>query len=293
MTVDPRTNAFRPDVADIALRGIVTASAYIEPSLRQCLHGVIPLLAAPQTDAKRVSEIRYGEFVDVFETRDDGFAWVQNRADRYVGYIKTTDGIFGQSIAMLSNRVNALRTFVYPAPDMKLPPVDELTLGSFTAIAGQQDKYLELANGGFVFAAHVMATEYTLTPDYVFTAGRMLHTPYLWGGRTPKGIDCSGLIQLCLEMAGIDCPRDSDQQRDAFAKPLTTHWRDTQWRRGDIVFFDGHVGMMTDLNHIIHANAHTMDVTVEPLADLVGRGNPVIAVAPAADMSRFMSGAAI
>jgi hypothetical protein len=286
MTVDSRTNAFRADKADISLRGIVEAETYVEPILRQCLRGVVPLLAAPQADAKQVSQIRYGEFVDVFETTDDGFAWIQNRTDHYVGYVRA-EGTFGDSIAMLSNRVNALRTFVYPSPDIKQPPVDTLTLGSFTGIAGQQGKFLELSNGGFVFAAHVMANEFALTPDYVFTAGRLLHVPYLWGGRTPDGIDCSGFIQLSLEMAGIECPRDSDQQRAAFGQPLTTHWRDTRWRRGDIVFFDGHVGFMTGLDHIIHANAHTMDVTVEPLADLVERGHPVIAVAFAADLAKL------
>jgi len=131
----------------------------------------------------------------------------------------------------------------------------------------------------FVFAAHVMATDFATTSDYVYTAGRMLHTPYLWGGRTPRGLDCSGLVQLALDMAGIEAPRDSDQQREALGKPLDTHWRDRAWQRGDIVFFPGHVGIMTGIDHIIHANAHTMDVTVEPLADLVARGNEVLAIA--------------
>jgi cell wall-associated NlpC family hydrolase len=191
----------------------------------------------------------------------------------------------GDSIAMMSNRVTALRTFVYPEANIKTPPLDELTLGSYASIGGQQGRFLELSNGGFVHANHVMATQFAHTTDYVFTAGRLLHTPYLWGGRTPKGIDCSGLLQLVLEMAGIDAPRDSDQQREAFGKPLDSHWRDRAWHRGDIVFFQGHVGLMTGIDHIIHANAHTMDVTVEPLIDLVSRGNEILAVA-AADLLR-------
>jgi cell wall-associated NlpC family hydrolase len=180
---------------------------------------------------------------------------------------------------MLSNRVAALRTFVYPETDLKTPPVDELTLGSYASVTREVGSFLELTNGGFVFAKHVMATAFTHAPDYVFTAGRLLHTPYLWGGRTPKGIDCSGLVQLALEMAGIDIPRDTDQQADALAQPLPTHWRDYDWQRGDLVFFKGHVGIMTGVDHIIHANAYSMDVTVEPLLDLVRRGNEITALA--------------
>jgi cell wall-associated NlpC family hydrolase len=276
--LDPRVNAFRPDLADMSLRAAVKADAYVEPVMRQCLNGVLPLLKTPNLDAPQLSQIRYGEFIDLFEMRDDGFAWVQNRSDRYVGYIPV-QGPMGDKIAMMSNRVTALRTFVYPEPDIKVPPVDELTLGSFVSINSQTGNFLELMDGGFVFAAHVVATEFANTPDYVFTAGRLLHTPYLWGGRTPRGIDCSGMVQLVLEMAGIDAPRDSDQQREALGKTMDYHWRDHVWKRGDIVFFAGHVGIMTGTDHIIHANAHSMDVTVEPLADLVARGNDVIAVA--------------
>jgi hypothetical protein len=281
MTLDSRINAYRPDLADVSLRDSVKAEAYVEPAMRQCLCGVLPMLESPKEDAQQISQIRYGEFMDVFEFRKDGFLWVQNRSDRYVGYIPDT-GNLGESIAMMSNRVTALRTFVYPKPDIKSPPVDELTLGSFVSIAGKKNRFLELANGGgFIFEGHVMATEFANTDDYVFTAGRLLHTPYLWGGRTPKGIDCSGLVQLALEMAGIDAPRDSALQCAAFCKPLDTHWRDRTWRRGDIVFLTdpaNHIGIMTDSEHIIHANASfSMDVTVEPLRDLVERGKEVIA----------------
>jgi len=288
--MDPRVNAFRSDLADINLRDSIKAGAYVEPTMRQCLRGVLPMMNSTRSDAKQISQVRYGEFLDVFEERDDGFVWAQNRFDRYVGYVPA-EGTLGDSIAMMSNRVTALRTFVYPEPNIKTPPIDELTLGSFVSISAANDKFLELTNGGFIIASHIMATEFVRTPDYVFTAGRLLHTPYLWGGRTPQGIDCSGLVQLVLDLAGIDCPRDSDQQRDAFAQPLEGHWRDRAWQRGDIVFFmdkNGapHVGLMTGTDHMIHASAHTMDVTVEPLADIVGRGNQITAVAKAETIGR-------
>lgn len=271
MTLDPRINAFRNDLADVTLSSVVRADSYIEPVMKQCLSGVLPLLETPKADARQISQIRYGEFVDVFETRDDGFLWVQNRSDHYVGYAPNT-GHWGESIAMLSNRVTALRTFVYPEPDFRSPPIDELTLGSFVSVVGKKDRFLELADGGYLFETHVMATEFANSADYVFTAGRLLHTPYLWGGRTPKGIDCSGLVQLVLDLAGIEAPRDSDQQCEAFGKPLETHWRDIAWKRGDIVFCKGHVGIMTDAEYVINANySKTMDVTVEPLEELVQR----------------------
>ncbi len=278
---DPRVNAYRPDLADMTLQGTVKAERYVEPQLRQCARGLVPLLAGPDINAVRVSEIRYGEFLDVFEERNEGFAWVQNRSDRYVGYMPS-QGTFSDNIAALSNRVGVLRTFVYPRPDFKSSPIDILTLGSYVGLAAMHGPYLELANGGFVFAPHVAPAEDTINHDYVFTAGRLLHVPYLWGGRSPDGIDCSGLVQLALEFAGIDSPRDSDQQRDAFGKSLPCHWRDAAWGRGDLVFFqhrDGfsHVGIMTNSEMIIHATSMTMSVVVWPLADLVAAGYEIIA----------------
>jgi cell wall-associated NlpC family hydrolase len=274
--LDPRVHAFRPDLADSALSTYVKADRYAHAMMRQSLMGVTPLLNKPEATGRQTSQIRYGEFLDVFELREDGFAWVQNRTDRYVGYLPPSH-LLSEEIADLSTRVNVLRTFLYPEPDIKSLPVDELTLGSFVTIAAEEKNFFRLAGGGYVFANHVSRAENALTPDYVFTAGRLLGTPYLWGGRTSRGLDCSGLVQLVLEMAGIDCPRDSDQQREIFGKPLPHHWRDMAWKRGDLVFFAGHVGIMTGATHMIHANAHHMQVVVEPLIDMVARGNEVTA----------------
>lgn len=276
-SLDPRVNAFRPDLADISLSNAVKADRYVEPVMRQSLMGITPLLAKPEKTARQISQIRYGEFLDVLEEREDGYIWVQNRLDRYVGYLPPLH-VLSEQIADLTTRINVLRTFLYPEPDMKSPPMDELTLGSFVTVEGQEKDFFELAGGGYVFARHVSLAEEALTPDYVFTAGRMLGTPYLWGGRTPRGLDCSGLVQLVLEMAGVDCPRDSDQQKEAFAKPLPRHWRDMGWKRGDLVFFPGHVGIMTGPDHIIHASGHHMQVIAEPLTDTVlVRGNEITA----------------
>lgn len=272
--LDPRIHAYRPDLADASLRGDVQAERYVEPVMRQCVRGVLPLLAEPKADARQTSQIRYGEFLDVFEMRADGFAWVQNRADHYVGYMPADDTL-REYIADLTHQIGVLRTFVYPEPDLKSPPIDELTLGAFVQIEETQGDFVSIVSGGYVFARHVILAVDALTPDYTFTAGRLLSTPYLWGGRTPKGIDCSGLVQLVLEMGGIEAPRDSDQQCEAFGKPLENHWRDIAWQRGDLVFFPGHVGIMTGVDHMIHANAFTMDVLVEPLFDFMTRNQNI------------------
>ncbi len=279
MTLEPRLNAYRPDLADIALRPLVTADRYVEPQMRQCWQGVLPLLAAPHKDAQQLSQIRYGEFLDVFEMRDDGFAWVQNRADRHVGYAPLGRPL-GESIAKLSHRVHVLRTFVYPEPNMKVRASDILTLGSFVSIGEIKGAFVELLSGGFVFGGHITTAEEAYTPDYVFTAGRLLQTPYLWGGRTPEGIDCSALVQLALDLAGFDVLRDADLQRESFGQPLIGHWRDRNWRRGDVVFMKDaqltpHVAIMTDSESLIHATAQSMSVTVEPLSSLIGRGYTV------------------
>lgn len=275
--LDPRINVFRPDLADVALSSVVKADRYAEGRMRHSVMGVTPLLAAPDETAAQVSQIRYGDFLDVFEERADGFVWVQNRMDRYVGYLPPLHAL-SEEIADLSTRINVLRTFLYPEPNIKIPPVDELTLGSYISIVTQVGDFVQLAGGGYVYARHVTTAQDSLTPDYVFTAGRMLGVPYLWGGRTPRGIDCSGLVQLALDMAGYDCPRDSDQQREAFGQPLPRHWRDMAWKRGDLVFFKGHVGIMTGPGHMVHASGHHMQVVAEPLADMVmGRDNEIIA----------------
>ena len=144
---DPRVNAYRPDLADIALANTLKADKYVEATIRQCVRGVLPLLSAPSFDAGMVSQIRYGEFLDVFEMRADGFAWVQNRTDRYVGYIPCEDA-FSEHISDLSNRVTALRTYVYPEPSMKKTPFDELTLGAYVKPLGAEGDFLELDSGG-------------------------------------------------------------------------------------------------------------------------------------------------
>ncbi len=276
--LDPRVNAFRSDLADQELRSTVVAERYVRPILRQCARGIVPLLRAPDPDAPRVSEIRYGEFVDVFEERPDGFAWIQNRADRYVGYLPNASESLSEEVGPLERRISALHTLVYSEPNVTSPPRDSLTLGSYVRSGQAVQGFIALSSGGYVAASDVVPSEALLEPDYVLTAGRLLGVPYLWGGRTPLGIDCSGLLQLVLDLAGLEAPRDSDQQRALFGHPLEGAWSETIWQRGDLLFFkENHVGIMTDREHLLHANGFDKHVVVRPLAEVMERGLTLLA----------------
>ncbi len=278
--LDPRLNAYRPDLADIALGHLVKADTYVEPKLYQCTFGRAPILATPDQNAVRVSEVRYGEFLDVFEERPDGYAWVQCRNDRAVGYMQGKDA-FRQTIAAMVNRVCVHRTYVYKASNRDSAVLDHLTLGSFVSLDGEDGDYYALAGGGFVYKKHIVPADEVLTSDYVFTAGTMIGTPYLTGGRTPLGIDPTGLIQLALDLAGLEAPRFFSQQLEAYGHPLPCHWRDVLWTRGDLVFFENpeHVGVMAGPDHIIHASPYTMQVTAEPLEALMAEHRPRIIAA--------------
>jgi cell wall-associated NlpC family hydrolase len=163
-----------------------------------------------------------------------------------------------------THRVAALRTYIYPSPDIKLPPLALLSLNALIAAVSEEGNFLVLQNGGFVFAKHTRrAGEWA--PDYVAVAECFLGTPYLWGGRTSVGLDCSGLVQLAAEAAGLACPRDTDMQEAEFG--LAVDWQAPELlMRGDLVFWEGHVGIMTDADTMLHANAHHMATEIETLA---------------------------
>ncbi|MDX9689921.1 MAG: peptidoglycan endopeptidase [Proteobacteria bacterium] len=271
--LDPRLNAYRADMAHVALQGVVQSERFVEPKLYQCIKGLAPMLAEPKGTAPRISETRYGEFLDVFETREDGYAWVQNRNDSTVGYILAEKALL-ETIAALVNRVSALHTFVYREPDIKSATLDRLTLGSFVSLDGEDGEFYVLASGGYVYKKHIVPSDEVQTPDYVFTAGQLLGVPYLTGGRTPLGIDSCGLVQLALDLAGHEAPRFYEQIHEVYGHPLPCHWRDILWKRGDLVFFDRtqHIAIVTGPDHVIHASPQTMTVTVEPLDAMVKRG---------------------
>ncbi|WP_232631256.1 C40 family peptidase [Methylobacterium sp. Leaf118] len=265
MPLDPRLTPARPDLADHRLRGQVAAARFVEGRPARVVAPSAPLRRRPEPLAGLETEAVRGDAVTVYEVRD-GFAFVQIVRDGYVGYLP--EAALGPADPAPTHRVAALRTFVYPAPDLKRPHTAHLSLGAAVAVDDREGEYWRLAGGGYVFAGHAVPLAQT-APDVAATAERLVGTPYLWGGRTSLGLDCSGLVQLCLESAGLLCLRDADQQEGALGTALPPGLDGL--RRGDLVFWKGHVGMMLDASRLIHANGHHMSVAIEPLAGAVAR----------------------
>ncbi len=268
--LDRRLNAFRPDLADARLRGQVEAARFVAGEPAELTAAVAPLRRAPDAAAPLDSEALLGEPVTVFERRGDGWAWVQ-AADGYVWY--TPVAALGAAGANMTHRVTALRTFVYAGPDLKLPVRLALSLGSRlrlgVSVETRGTHYLLLPDGSAVFAGHVSPVG-ARDGDPVAVAERFLGTPYLWGGRSSLGLDCSALIQLALAEAGIAAPRDSDLQEAAVGAALPGG-TGAALRRGDLVFWPGHVGIMRDATELLHANGFAMAVTSEPLSVAAAR----------------------
>ncbi|MGH1587490.1 C40 family peptidase [Methylobacterium phyllosphaerae] len=263
-TLDPRLTPARPEVAALRLRDRVTAARYVAATPRRVTAPAAPLRRAPSPQAGLDTEALLGDAVDLYD-ETEGFAFVQLVRDGYVGYLPAA--CLGPAEPEPTHRVTALRTFLYPEPDLKRPVRGHLSLGARLAATGASGAYLETPEG-YVFAAHC-APVATHEPDYVATAVRLAGTPYLWGGRTSLGLDCSGLVQLCLDAAGLPCPRDADMQEAALGQALPLDL--ACLRRGDLVFWRGHVGLMRDSETLIHANGHHMAVAAEPLAEAVSR----------------------
>ncbi|CAA2101104.1 Dipeptidyl-peptidase 6 [Methylobacterium bullatum] len=269
---DARLVPARPDLADIRLRGRVEAARYVAGRSGRLIAASAPLRRKPSLDAGIETEAVMGDPVTLYDT-GDGFAFVQLETDGYVGYL--LEAALALKALAPTHRVTALRTFLYPDANMKRPPLGHVSLGAGLDIAGREGDFLRLADGAHAFAdlAYVFADHCApvgiVKPDPAATAERLVGTPYLWGGRTSLGLDCSGLVQLCLALAGIPSPRDADQQEAALGTALRLSLDGLI--RGDLVFWRGHVGMMLDETRLIHANGHHMAVAVEPLAGAVER----------------------
>jgi NlpC/P60 family/Bacterial dipeptidyl-peptidase Sh3 domain len=255
MMLDKRVNAFRADVADEKLKGQIAATHYIKPM--QMGHPIATLHRAPAHDAPQETQILYGEIVDVFDVVE-AWAWVQLKRDNYVGYVRRE--FLSEYIHRPTHKISVPSTLLYPTASIKTQPIKFLPLNAEISVASVSSDFLELATGGFIFANHAAILSQH-NSDFVAVAEQFLNTPYLWGGKSYHGIDCSGLVQTALHACGKTCPRDADMQEQYLGQPIARE----NLNRGDLIFWQGHVGLMRDKETLLHASGHQMMVVSEPL----------------------------
>lgn len=265
--LDPRRNAFRDDLADVQLQGRVTAGRFIEGRAGQVRVAIAPVFGTPDAGAALTTQLLFGENVRVFEEKD-GWAWLQGDVDGYVGYVPAA--AIGRELRASTHRIAALSTPALGRPEVKSPPLVDLPMGARLTVEREEKGFAVLAIGAFVPMQHLVPID-AGAADFVSVAEQFLGAPYLWGGRTRAGIDCSGLVQVAMQAAGVSAPRDSDMQLAEIGSAVEISGNLAGLRRGDLVFWRGHVGIMTDAAHMLHANAFHMCVVVEPLAEAVAR----------------------
>jgi cell wall-associated NlpC family hydrolase len=277
MSFDPRVTPARPDLAAAHLHGKVQADRFVAGVAFEVFDPVAPVRQSPVPDAMLVTEALKGERVTIYDEDGEGWGWGQLHADGYVGWLPMN--ALRAAGREPTHKVAALRTILFPGRSIKAQPVEGLPLGCRVAVIGEHGQLTRLASGGYVPAHHLAPLD-AAAPDFVSVAERFLGVPYLWGGKTSLGIDCSGLVQVALTAGNIACPRDSDMQR-AIGTAVASG-DPAALQRGDLVFWEGHVGIMRDAATLLHANAFHMAVTAEPLRDAAARagatGSEVIAV---------------
>lgn len=265
MTFDARLTPARADLAADFLKGIIDAPSYAKGTKRCVGAPLCPLRGSPDETASLATELLFGETFSVYDDKD-GWSWGQAAVDDYVGYVPSA--ALKDPGPAPTHMLGVLRSFVYPEPDLKTPIKAALSLGALVHAKSQNGDFIEVEGSGFVFADHLKVIGQT-DPDYVTTAVRFMGVPYLWGGRSSLGLDCSGLVQLSLGFAGISAPRDTDMQAKGIGEEVEPDLENLQG--GDLVFFPGHVGIMIDGRTLLHANAWEMMVSPHPLRHVIGQ----------------------
>src|SRR5882757_10809511 len=228
--LDPRITPARGDLAAKHLAGVVEAQRFVEGKAYEIGAAQAPVRDAPSHAAELQTEALKGERITIYDISDDGWAWGQLAGDSYVGYLPASALCAPGPAA--THKVSALRTFSFPGPSIKLPPLETLSFGCQLAVARVDGPFAITAAGSHVPALHLAPVE-TKETDFVAVAERFLGTPYLWGGKSSIGIDCSGLLQLALLACGIPCPRDTDMQERALGSALARP-EGGPLRRGDL-----------------------------------------------------------
>jgi cell wall-associated NlpC family hydrolase len=264
---DPRLTPARPDLAAKYLEGKIKAARFVAGEEFEIADALAPLRESPSSDAVLLTQALKGERATIYDRDHEGWAWGQLTGDGYVGWLP--DRALAKPTAAPTHKITAIRTFAFPGPSIKLPPADTLVMGSLITVVREDSAFAVTREGWYLPRPHLSGID-RRADDFVAVAEQFIGTPYLWGGRSSLGVDCSGLVQLSLNAVGTGCPRDSDMQQDGLGRELAPA-EYGKLQRGDLIFWEGHVAIVRDADSIVHANAHHMATVVENTRSAIAR----------------------